>query len=248
MRLVFSGNPGIPPEKISQNIVISTLEREIHASDAPLHDARLAVVGGGPSILQHLNEIKSCDEVWAINETWRFLSSQGIESAMFSVDADDLLAPMAKGATSAVLASRCSPLVFDALRGKSVRVFHLSQDGPNGVFGGSSSATCAFHAAVKMGFKDITFFGCESSFPDGQTHAYRNEDRAHLMLVQCNGGEYLTAPDFYTQAQELSQVIKKFPTHFREVGGGLLHAMVTNDDHDVTKMSRAMWEKFGVSA
>lgn len=247
MRPVFSGDPGIPPERIQQNIDESTQRREILSDEKQLHDGRLAVVGGGPSVLQHLEEIKSFREVWAINETWRFLSSQGIASAMFSVDADDCIEPMAVGATKAVLASRCSPKVFEALAGKPVTVFHLFQDGPKGVLGGSSSATCAFHAAVKLGFKDITLFGCESSFPQGQTHAYRNEERKFLLLVKCNGGEYLTTPDFYVQAQELAKVIKMFPAHFKQVGGGLLGAMVENDDHDVIKMSRAMWEKFGVT-
>lgn len=245
MRPTFAGVAQISGEEISANIAYSTSLGIPLIQDETGHGRKLAVVGGGPSIAEHLDEIKEFPEIWAINGTHTFLRERGIESTMITVDAGEELGQMALGAKKAIVATRCNKSVFDSLKGAEVRLFHLFQDGKNGVMGGSSTATCAFHLAVNLGYRDVTIFGCESSFAK-TTHAYRDEKRKHLMLVKCNGGEYLTSPDFYIQAQELAQVIKMFSRYFRQVGGGLLGAMVENDDHDVTKMSRALWQTFGV--
>lgn len=214
--------------------------------DVPAHSGRLAVVGSGPSVARHLDEISTFDHVWGINSTWRYLQANGINAAFYSIDGGPELIPMAQGATSAVLASRCDPGVFDALDCVPT-VFNAFGDGPNAVLGGSSSATCALSAAVNLGFRTLKLFGCDSSFGK-TTHLDRHEDRPYVMLVKCNGGEYWTAPDFYTQAKELTRLCKMFPAHLTQSGDGLLGAMVENDDHDVIRVNRALAEKLGVPA
>jgi len=246
MRPKFACINWLTEEDVRANIAhCASLGHAMLATEAP-HTRRLAVIGGGPSLHSHLDEIRVFDAVWAVNASHQFLRGHGIESSMITVDAAAEVSAYASGAKAAIVATRCHQSVFAALDGADVTTFNLHQDGEDGVIGGTSTATCAFHAAVKAGFRKITFFGCESSFArDGVTHAYRNEPRDHLMLVECNGGEFLTAPDFYVQATELSAIIKKFPSLVTQVGGGLLGAMVENDDHEVVKMSRALMATFG---
>lgn len=244
MILEFHGGPHLPDGSFLANAQKAQARLEILLQDEKPHGRRLAVVGGGPSALRHLDEIRTFDSVWGINETWRFLESHGINATLFSIDAGSELVPMAKGAKSAVLASRSDPGVWDVLDCVPT-VLNAFDDGPNPVIGGSSSATCAFHAAIKLGYREIKLFGCDSSF-EKTTHAYRNEERPFILVVTCNGGEYATAPDFYTQAKELKMLCGMFPKVISQSGDGLLGAMIENDDHDVVRVNKALAEKMGV--
>lgn len=200
---------------------------------------RIAVVGGGPSVLSHIDRIRDYAEVWAINGACRLLREHGIDSTLFAMDPDPIVVKWCAGATKALLCDRVCPEAFDALAGASIRVFELVNDRPDGVIAGSSTASAAFCIAARLGYKEIDFFGCESSF-DEATHAYQDEKREHLLWVDVDGKRYKTAPDFYMQAVEMSGIIKHFPKHYRAFGGGLLQALVENPEHDVPLVSRAL--------
>lgn len=240
-KVVITGNVPVSHDTLLRNMAhTKSLGLPKVALGQPLRHGRLAVVGGGPSVLNHLEEIRECAEVWAINGACGFLRAHGIDSHLFSIDPHPIVAKWAVGATKAILCNRTDPEVFEVLKGKDVRVYGLHNDDPDDVlYTGSSTATAAFHMAVESGWMDVCFFGCESSF-ERETHAYQDEKREHLMLVECGGQEYLTAPDFYVQAQELSKVMRIFRDNFTEQSGGLLRAMIENEDHDVVKVSRAM--------
>jgi hypothetical protein len=53
------------------------------------------------------------------------------------------------------------------------------------------------------------------------------------------GNEYLTAPDFYIQALELSKYIRALPGFLEEESGGLLRAMVQNHDLHIRWVSES---------
>lgn len=191
-------------------------------------------------MLSYLDQIRECSEVWAINGACGLLRGHGIDSYLFAIDPAPIVAKWAVGASKAILCNRSDPEVFEVLKGADIRVYGLHNDDPEDViYTGSSTATAAFHLGVESGFKEIDFFGCESSFED-KTHAYQDEKREHLLWIECGGKEYKTAPDFYVQAQEMSNVIRTFPAHFRHFGGGLLQALIDSPEHDVTHASRAL--------
>lgn len=245
MRLIFHGYHGLPDGAVRANVQKAEARFKIQLQDEQAHGRRLAVVGGGPSVKRRLGEIASFDDVWGINRTWQYLVANGISAAMFSIDAGPELVPMAKGAKSAVLASRTDPGVWDALD-CTPTVFHAFDDGPNPVLGGSSSATCSLIAAVRLGYRSVRLFGCDSSFEDA-THVDRHEERDHVMLVRCNGSDYWTAPDFYTQAKELTRLCNMCPHVLSQSGDGLLGAMVANDDHDVIRVNAALADRLGLA-
>lgn len=192
------------------------------------HRYKLAVVGGGPSILRKWDEIREFDCVLAINSTHKTLKRFGIDSTFVTVDPDPVIAEFAKGATSAIVATRCAPEVFEALKSADVRWFDLSE-----VRMGTATASTCLDLGVKMGFRKIVFFGCECSF-NGPSHADRDEDRAS-MVVHADGKDWITAPDLYLQAQELSAAIRANPV-FGERSGGMLRAMVHDKNFKATKM------------
>lgn len=202
------------------------------------HNLRLAVVGGGPSIKEHLEELRAYDEIWAINGACSYLRSQGIESVFFALDPHPIVTQWATGAKKALLVDRCDPSTFEVLKDADVKVYSLANDGGK-FLSGSSTATAAFNLAAVLGYRDVTFYGCESCYV-ASSHAYQDEARVDQMLVECGGYKYLTAPDYYIQAQELAQLIKAAPNCFRERSGGLLRAMIYNDEHDVVGLSQSL--------
>jgi hypothetical protein len=181
----------------------------------PFHGRSLALVGGGPSVVDHLEEIRAYDEVWGINESPMFLRKHGIKATLFSIDAD-LMCPEAYEVDSAILAEYVSPAVFDALKGKNVMTF-------DGKYGGPTSMCRAPRIALNLGFGRATIFGCEGSFGE-KTHAYKDVRRGTI-VVRCAGRDYVTQPDYFMQCEVLSEFVRDHPKVFAERSGGLLGAM-----------------------
>jgi hypothetical protein len=240
-KISFEGYVPVPHADIERNLAYARGLGLPFVRSVPPHGRRLAVVGGGPSIVGHLSEIRSYTDVWAINGACRWLREHGIESTLLSVDCVPFLAPRVSGATKALLSPRVDPAVFEALAGAEVTLFELGRDKPGGVWSSVCTASVVFQLATELGYLDTTFYGCESSFSE-ETHAYMNEDelQSYRFVVSCGGREYLTAPDLYMQAELLAEVLRIFPKYFKEESGGLLRAMVENKEHDIVKVSRGL--------
>jgi len=201
---------------------------------------RLVVVGGGPSAKAHVNAFRDYDgtvDIWAINGAWKWLKDQGVDSRFLAIDPHPIVNQWVQGAEKVLLASVCDPEVFETVKGKDVTVFEV---GAGQIRSGSSTATCCPDLAFKMGYRSITFFGCESCYLPDNSHAYMHEPREEEMLVECGGSYFLTAPDFYMQACELAPCIREIPDYLREESGGLLRAMIENETHSIRWVSDGM--------
>jgi hypothetical protein len=195
----------------------------------------LAIVGGGPSAMALVDEIRGYGaNVWAVNGTCAWLREHGVEAVFFSCDALPMVADQAKGAKRAVVATQCDPGVFEALKDADVTVFDATHGEIIG--SGSTTVTATPMTAVLMGYRPITFYGCESSYAMGRTHSYVNEIRDLEMVLTLGGLKFRTAPDFCKQAEELSALFRLerennpgFPI-FCERSGGLLRAMIQHGD------------------
>ena len=206
------------------------------------HGRRLAVIGGGPSIVDKLDEIRGYTDIWAINGACRYLREHGIESTLLSLDPCDFLAPRVSGATKALLATRCHPDVFKALEGADITVFHATTDADTGMWASCSTVTVAFHLATVLGYRQTVFYGCEGSYSE-QTHAYMNEAELqdYRFVVECNGKQYLTAPDLYMLTKQMAFLLRlSINDAFTERSGGLLRALIECEKHDIVKVSRAL--------
>lgn len=205
------------------------------------HGRRLAVVGGGHSVENCLDDLRVWDgDIWAINGACSYLRAHGIESTLLTLDPLPVLAEKCRGAKKALLCSRCDPALFAALDGADVQLFDLVNDTPErGVWASCATVMCAFDLATDLGYRDIVFFGCEGSY-EGTTHAYMDDPQALRFFVECDGQEYQTLPELYVLTEQLAEMLRTFPKHFTERSGGLLRAMVKNKEHDITKVSRAL--------
>lgn len=248
-KIQFIGNVPVPHEKLMEHVNLSKARGLPYVNDTPPHGRKLAVVGGGPSVLEHVEELRSYTDIWAVNGACRWLREQGIESTLLTLDPCAFLAPRVSGATKALLSSRCHPAVFEALEGCDITLFDVLQDGPegstlgaDGIWASISTACVVFHLAMVLGYTKTVFYGCESSYTN-TTHAYMDEAELQefRFIVECGGQEYLTAPDLYCQAMQMAPFFRlAICDSFTERSGGLLRAMIANEDHDIVKVSPAL--------
>lgn len=201
----------------------------------PLNGRRLAVVGSGPSIKGHLEELRNWEgDIWAINYTGEWLRSQGIESTFVTIDSQPFDLTRISGA--AILPSCCHPSMYDAF--DSVRIFDSIDTDEVGITGGTTTATRMPHLAVTLGYGDVTFFGCEGSF-DAADHVYGHTGVETTLVIRAGGKDYGTENEWLMQSENLAEILMAWPDIFKEKSGGLLRAVMENKD---------TWEIVAVSA
>lgn len=212
-------------ERVSQSRRYPRVQRGVHPHP-------VAVVGGGPSLLDRLDELREWPgDIWAINRTADWLQARGIDCAYFSVD--PLVIP--SSVKRALVCSACHPQV---LEGKDVLMFDLSEHG-GGIVGGSTTATRAPTLAAFMGYPGVHFFGCDSSFQTFD-HIDRHEAYPEELIVKANGRTFHTYPEFLMQAECLTDIIRLAPELFVNKSGGLLQAMMVDDQWEVVAVSDAL--------
>lgn len=241
----------VTDDEFAHNLRIN-LERGIPRCE-PLPERennRLAIVGSGPSVRDYLEEIESFDgEVWAINGAYNFLQGQGIVAQGF-LGCDPLpgLCDYLKRpnkATTFYLAGTVDPTTFDAVEGHDVRMWFLKSENikyPGGLWAVTGGTTVLLRApflAWMLGFRDLTFFGADSSFdPNGrycyETGTYRWDSEAPVNEVYTPNGE----GPFYTEICLLKQVSQFHAIRQMYRGkmefrcGGLLDAFMRSPTYD----------------
>lgn len=196
---------------------------------------RLVVIGGGPSINGHVDEILALAadplvDIWAVNGAWLWCHGHGIVATFFAIDPHPIVLNWlaAKDGTKpkrAIVSVCCDARVFDELAGADI--IALAQ-GREELRSGSSTAGMAPHVAALMGYGALTFYGCESSYPMGMSHAYMHEPRDEELIIVADGAEHLTAPDYMMQAKEMAAFIHAIPEFLSEKSGGLLCALIND--------------------
>lgn len=207
---------------------------------------RLAVVGGGTSIRDHIRELRNWDgEVWAINGTINWCLDNGINAWFYTADAmpPELWIYDLSRVKRAVMAPDCAPEMFEHFLsiGAEVTLTCPIQSGP-------TSANASDYVSLDAGYTSVTYFGCEGSFeePDihAQSHAFDTYKISDWMIVELGGEYFKTKAEFISQAIMLSNTIAAFPHIYSEKSGGLLRAMIEHgQDYDVYMISNTLMEK-----
>ena len=193
------------------------------------HGGKLAIVGGGPSVIPLLDELRAWDgEIWAINMTAAWLKARGITSKFITVDPGLFKPEQVIGVEEAYLATACHPEVRNLFAKPSF--FDLYETNPEGITGGTTTASRALSLAVYQGFFDITLYGCEGSFTIGKDHVDRNDMGPNMVVIRAGGEDFVTYLEYMTQAETLSNMIRLAPNVFKQRSGGLLEAMIKHPD------------------
>lgn len=149
---------------------------------------RAIIVGGAPSITDHLEEIRALaadpdNMVFAINWSHAWLIKNGIvptACVFFEIDAEP--DSSLKGAHKDVtyyICSHCHPKTFDELKDFKRVLWHTPPNseiekevgdelfpGSNLVGGGVGTFTRTLTIALQLGYRNIELFGIDSSYPD----------------------------------------------------------------------------------
>lgn len=191
------------------------------------HDGHAVIVGGGPSLKDNLEEIKWRQSVgqviFATNNTYNFLSDHGIiPQTHILLDArkeNEEFVPKIGANALCYYASQVHPSSLEKARqnGHDVILWHSMIDGIQELVfedscfigaGLSSVGLKAMALAYTLGYRNIHIYGLDSSYREGQHHAYKQplNDDERILDVECNGKIYTTASWMATQAEEFKSI------------------------------------------
>ena len=232
------------------------------------HDGVAVIVGGGPSMKPLLPMIAghkaAGHKVFAVNGTIPTLASVDVTPDYFVLlDArahnQGFIHP--NKATKYLIASQCSDGVFEALDGHDVTLWHPAYPGIQEyigervcalIGGGTTVGLQAMSIAFCMGYRSIHLYGFDSSYSNGEGHAYAQDANAEDPRegYWVGGKEYIAAPwmarqamEFQTAAEQLAEEDTIIHVH----GHGLLPAIakaMSEPPAPMTEVGKyeAMWK------
>lgn len=229
------------------------------------HDKPIVIVGGGPSLKKSLGRIRlhalNGHEVWTLNGVHDYLIERGvIPDALVMLDSRPENVEFVRKPNPYVtyyIAARCHPDVFAALDGYEVRLWHpiidqdrdmeivrecapfrLNSDKPVAqlVGGGSTVGLRAMYLAWWiLGFTEFHIYGFDSSYEDGDGHAYQQalNGADNVIRITAHDKEFLTTSWMANQARgfvdQMGQMIPRGCEVF-VYGDGLLPFLVEKGD------------------
>jgi hypothetical protein len=200
----------------------------------------LTVVGGGVSASRQIEQLRKFDgDIWACGSAYPWVRDQGIMATFFNCDPLPEQANYARGDEHAILASICDPSVFDAIGSAECFDLQFSKEYANH---GVTAVTATPVLALEMGYTNVFFLGCESSF-NGTTHAYAyNNPHAKFFGIWVRVGDtvYPSSPQYLMQAELLAQILRECPGVFHEASGGLLRALVKDEEYEIIAVNKTM--------
>ena len=203
------------------------------------------IIGGGPSLSQHIEKIKQLRangvKLIAINGAYKWCLDNGITpSAMVMVDARKFNARFTQPVVEDCkyfIASQCHPSVFKGLPKDRTYVWHTQAEILKEMLeaqfeecypvpGGSTVLLRAIPLFRMLGFKRFHIFGCDSCLEEDKHHAYEQLENDDELIIPVNvsGKIFNCNPWMISQAQEFIDLIRMVGDEIElEVYGGLLH-------------------------
>lgn len=252
-----------PDKKLIENL------RACAARSLPLvelttvpNERLLLICGSGPSLLKYYDLVSKFwpdHDVMALNGAYKALRSIGIIPKYYAqLDARPVNINFVQEPdenTTFLLASQCHPLMFEALRGQDVQVFHLNTPTTRAVFknadiyfgGGSTIGTTAIGVAAALGYRAIGILGFDSSYTGDASHVIPQPQNADQKTIPVfvDDKEYLSTPAMIKQVEEFRPWIRGLEAVFpgidvRLFGEGLLYDYIINGQRkEATRESEA---------
>lgn len=176
----FDIHPPHSADVIATHIAHSTSLGLLEADEAPLKT--LTIIANGPSSKGiDLKAIKG--DTLAVNGALKLFTDQGLAPTYWAacdpqaLVADFLTEPPLH--TIYLVASKCHPLIFDMLRGRDVRLWHvndhpiplLNGEARRSVMCASSVTLCAMTLMRKLGYRHFETYGWDACFYGMAHHA-----------------------------------------------------------------------------
>lgn len=200
----------------------------------PSRSSPLAVVGGGQSALDCLDEIRGWPgPVMAINGAYDWLMQNGIVADYgLCLDPKPVMAKYLQhsdAATHWLVATACAPEVFDRLKGQRITLWKARQGDeepePGDIPGGSTATARAPVVGAVLGYRRIVLFGADSCFHGERTHVYEHKPKYAVI----ERGGWKTTRQLLAQAQYLAEMIPAMRPIRVEIRGRNLASDLLNE-------------------
>jgi 2-polyprenyl-3-methyl-5-hydroxy-6-metoxy-1,4-benzoquinol methylase len=227
-------------KNVSTEQMIENLHANMKRTLPVLRLRRACVVGGGPSLNDHIEDVKRdyADgfTMIAMNGSARWLIGKGIVPdihVFYDARAENVDFITETPAKLYLVASHASPAVLDALAGRNVMLFHAHAAGPlldailgsyagSHVLGGAITVgLLMLNMLIVMGFRAAHFYGYDSSnAEDTKTwnasghghHAYSQplNDDRPVKVFKFRDKEYVADPAMAMQAREFATMAANY--------------------------------------
>jgi len=244
--VVDAGTVNTTDEDIKKNVEHNIKQGYLQVEPHPTNEIEVMIVGGGPSLPQHIEKIKQLRangvKLITINNAYKWCLDNGLTpSAMVMVDARKFNARFTKPVVEDCkyfIASQCNPSVFEGLPKDRTYIWHTQADLLKDILdeqyktwwsvpGGSTVLLRAIPLFRMLGFKRFHLFGCDSCLGENEMHhAYeqKENDGQLVMPVNVSGKIFNCNPWMVSQAQEFINLIRKLGDEIElAIYGGLLH-------------------------
>jgi hypothetical protein len=257
-----------PDEEIEANVRVNTARDLAWMAGQPAHDGIAVMVGGGASVADHLDDIRSLvyqgAKVFAINAASQYLRGHGF-AVDWQVTCDakaetaGLVDPAACGH---LFASHVNPLTLDAAPAPVLwhSALHVNEDwfpqarrkrGNYALLGGeASSGLGALCVAYCLGFRKFEIFGYDSCHSEGgESHAYPQPMNGTIpvMAFSWAGRWFQTSVTMRTQAERfpiLAQALQQAGATLNVWGNGLLQHIWLSPPENLAERDKyaQMWQ------
>lgn len=242
---------------------------EMKVFGQPKEDIPIALIGGGPSVKNYIEEIKNFPgPVVICGSAHDYLVEQGVQ-AQYCVlcDPDPITADYIKkplGNTIYLVATQCDSVVFDKLKFNAVYKWHcynndhdrFKQVDPTfqAIGGGCTVGLRSLSLAIMMGYKNIHFYGFDSCLGSNKEHhAYSfvsGEEVGHIFEIKLDPNSdkvYFCIGYQLAQAQHFKDFYEAYNSYMNPVfhGTGLLPDLMQIINNKIAKLKED--EKDGIS-
>jgi hypothetical protein len=190
-----------------------TIRRHIEASrgrgypEALGEPQALRIIAGGPSALQAPLD----GPTLALNGALRRFTSQGLAPTYYACcDPQEMVADFLKDAPESTIyfiASKCHPAVFDALKDRDVRLWHLDDYVPGGVSSAPSITLVALNLFAQLGWRAYDIWGWDACYKDGKHHAFDQGHNADDRTLEVGDRIFKTTTTWALEAQTAGQIL-----------------------------------------
>ena len=256
--------PNTSPEQTSANVVANCALPLKWLIFQPPTNRPAIMVGGGPSVADHIDDIIALKEaggtIFATNAVSKYLRDFGISSD-YQVIADakpesaSLVDPEAYGhlfssaVNPATMAAVPEPIVWHPVLDGIAECFpEHRKTAEYTLIGGTSGGTHAMCAAYVLGHREMHCFGYDSSHRGDASHAYSQpmNDDIPVCNVKWAGKTYRASIAMKAQAEQFQATgreLNKAGVSIKMYGDGLLPAMWNTPGKDLDERDkyRLMW-------
>lgn len=256
-----------PMEDRENNVRVNSRRDLKWINMLPAHDRRAVLCGGGPSLADHIEDIKRLQQegadVFTMNGSSKFLRERGIiADAQIIADAKpETVELYDHEAKLHYIASQCDPAMFEQggkdelwhlILGDDVEQFFPEEKRKRGGYALIGGVASVGHSAQcltwALGYRKFDLYGYDSSNRGINTHAYNQMMNRFIpnMKVDWGGKTYETTVAMRAQAERMTMTIRQLREQGCEInvhGEGLLPAMVNFDGSDLTEQDkyRLLW-------